>query len=93
MKSSLKPILSGLAGIALLAFTTASAAFAGFGASSTLLGVGAFVLWGLWEIARVDYVPRTLRSSRRVSVAAAAAANSTRTVLRFTMPVLARRAA
>ena len=76
MNTTFRSILSGSAGIAIIALTSASIVAAGFDAASSLLGVGAFVLWGLLEIASLGDAPRSLVRPRPAVVKAAASANA-----------------
>jgi hypothetical protein len=64
MNNSARTIITGSTGIAIIAFTAVSAAVAGFAAPATVIGVGAFVVWGLIEIAMVDYVPHAAGNLR-----------------------------
>jgi len=95
MNTTFRSILSGSAGIAIIALSSVSIVTAGFDAASSLLGVGAFVLWGLLEIASLSDAPRALARPRPVVAKAAAARATVRTpaIVEYTVFASSRRAA
>jgi hypothetical protein len=82
MKTTARSLLSAL-GLGLAAFTALSFLVAGFAASTTVTGIALLTVYGIFEIALIDYAPIPTRTRAPRSGSPARIGSAAASVARF----------